>query len=608
MATTRDPLLVPGDSPQHLDPISDIKEAMFAQGDGGGGGGGGSGVDSRLSAPGNHHHQSAATDWEPNTEDSSFSSSSTGRGRQHCPPARTRGSLTWDWTPAGVERSQACPGRRDLAAAVGTARWMCGDDGTWLTESPSLSDCRSSQLARVEATMLSSGSGRTDLSAIQALNLTQEMQVALAATAIADGGFFGGDILLVGRLLKDMSHRLTMPSPSISPTAGDDSWAGQLLKALVQMASSLLDTDQSAGWLDLSPMVRARAASSLMTGLAASAAAATIETKAAAPHTLAARRNLRPGASLSRLGFSDEVDWLDEAPWLRVPASEKLHNVALIFILWDGLERLLPTTTTITALAPGQHIMVLSSKIFTIAAAAGGSPDISSIHPSELVTPVELTWRHPLPASAHARMTCLAWELAADEWSSPMSSGCHVTLSNATHTTCLCRRYGHLALFMEDTAEGAGYVDYEDDDNGLADAGTIMGIVLAVVGGLCLAITAGCLIVHRRMAAGGSLVAAKPLVGGLNRLLGGGAAHLASLRVGKRGGQKKGGEDEEDEDGEDGFYPNLNTSPTSTTLSSGTPTTSTTVSNYFLSDCQVKLDLFEICIVRQKTVKNLNVN
>jgi hypothetical protein len=96
-----------------------------------------------------------------------------------------------------------------------------------------------------------------------------------------------------------------------------------------------------------------------------------------------------------------------------------------------------------------------------------------------------------------------------------------------------------------------------------------------------LALTIGCLIVHKRVASG-SFVAAKPLVGGLNRLLGGGGAHLACFRGG-RGGKKK-----EEDEGEDGFYPELNTSPTSTTLSSGTPTASTTVSNYFLSDCQVR--------------------
>jgi hypothetical protein len=123
----------------------------------------------------------------------------------------------------------------------------------------------------------------------------------------------------------------------------------------------------------------------------------------------------------------------------------------------------------------------------------------------------------------------------------------------------------------------------------------LLGIVLAAIVGLCLAVTLGCLLVHRR-AAGRSLLAAKPLVGGLNRFLGGGvAAHMECFKGG-RDSQKKAASGDDEDDGEDGFYPDLNTSPTSTTLSSGTPTASTTVSNYFLSDCQVVIVLYFIVL------------
>ncbi len=364
----------------------------------------------------------------------------------------------------------------------------------------------------------------------------------------------------------------------------------------MEVGSGLLDSGLAPAWTDLSPLVRARTAANIMAAVGDIAVllgtAAGGSTTAVAPHAAAVVHVFKDGGDGVNLSFVQSpprVDWLgDAAPLIRIPSSTAaMKNVrkgeenAVVFIVWEGLEHLLPTTAALV----GRHI--LSSKILTIASA------LNRKSLPELVTPVEVTWRHFLPPSRSILTpACLVWDKAADEW----TTGGHVTLTNATHITCRFQRSGHLALFAsapDEPLDDKRAERHDDDyaiieDDKLADAGTLMGIIFAAIGGLCLALTIGCLIVHKRVASG-SFVAAKPLVGGLNRLLGGGGAHLACFRGG-RGGKKK-----EEDEGEDGFYPELNTSPTSTTLSSGTPTASTTVSNYFLSDCQVRQSVF-LCL------------
>jgi hypothetical protein len=573
---------------------------MFAQGDGGGGG---RSVDFRLTTPENHHHQSAPaggdlTAERPAAGGEGIFSSGGGRGRQHCASAHTRGGLFWDWTPAGVERTQACPGRD--ADAVGTAHWTCGQDGDWVSEAPSLSDCRSMRLARLETTLLSGISSSQIPVLSLAANLTQEIQSAVTAAAAATGSFFGGDILLVGRLLTSLVQQILTPPDHLKSSERTvklplDS-SELRLQGLVEVGSGLLDTGLALAWTDLSPLGRARTAANIMSALGDVAVLLGTATggtgTAAAPHAVAAFHVFKDdgdGVDLSFFQSTPHVDWLDAAPLIRIPAStvamkkvKKGEENAVVFLVWEGLEHLLPTTSTALV---GRHI--LSSKILTIASA------LNRKSLPELVTPVEVTWRHFLPPNRSILTpACLFWDKAADEW----TSGGHVTLTNATHITCLFQRSGHLALFasaLDETLDDKRAERHDDDyaiieEDKLADAGTLMGIIFAAIGGLCLALTIGCLIVHKRVASG-SFVAAKPLVGGLHRLLGGGGAHLACFKGG-RGGKKK-----EEDEGEDGFYPELNTSPTSTTLSSGTPTASTTVSNYFLSDCQVS-ELVVLCL------------
>jgi hypothetical protein len=575
---------------------------MFAQGDGGGGG---RSVDFRLTTPENHHHQSALPAGRDLTGErpaagggESIFSSGGGRGRQHCAPAHTRGGLFWDWTSAGVERTQACPGRD--VDAVGTAHWTCGQDGDWVSEAPSLSDCRSMRLARLETTLLSSISSSQIPVLSLATNLTKEIQSAVAGAAT--GSFFGGDILLVGRLLTNLVQQLLTPPDHLKSSERTvklphDS-SELLLLGLVELGSGLLDSGLAPAWTDLSPLVRARTAANVMAALGDIAVllgtATGGSTTAAAPHAAAVFHVFKDGGDGVDLSFVQSpprVDWLgDAAPFIHIPAATTaIKNVwkgeenASVFLIWEGLEHLLPTTA---AALVGRHI--LSSKILTVSSA------LNRKSLPELVTPVEVTWHHFLPPNRSTiTPACLVWDKAADEW----TGGGHVTLTNATHITCLFQRSGHLALFasaLDETLDDKRAERHDDDyaiieDDKLADAGTLMGIIFAAIGGLCLALTIGCLIVHKRVASG-SFVAAKPLVGGLHRLLGGGGAHLTCFKSG-RGGKKK-----EEDEGEDGFYPELNTSPTSTTLSSGTPTASTTVSNYFLSDCQVRHSgLFFVC-------------
>jgi len=133
--------------------------------------------------------------------------------------------------------------------------------------------------------------------------------------------------------------------------------------------------------------------------------------------------------------------------------------------------------------------------------------------------------------------------------------------TNSTHTTCLCQQFGNIAVLM---AEGEEVEEVGDvaRQGGEENLPTVLGAVAAVLVTVILTVAGVCL--ARRL----------HIKSGLHKFLATGRLD-ACLTC---------------KEGKGGLYPGINSSPTSTTLSSGTPTTSTTMSsNYFLhSDCQVR--------------------
>ncbi|GFQ95137.1 latrophilin Cirl, partial [Trichonephila clavata] len=74
---------------------------------------------------------------KPFTAKSTTTVSSFNR-EDYCQPVQSR-NLSWDWTKAGTNVVQKCPG-----GTFGEARWRCGTDPVqWIPDSPDLSECSS---------------------------------------------------------------------------------------------------------------------------------------------------------------------------------------------------------------------------------------------------------------------------------------------------------------------------------------------------------------------------------------------------------------------------------------------------------------------------------
>jgi len=450
----------------------------------------------------------------------------------HCQPVRARG-LLWNWTAVNEAAIQPCPG-----GTSGFARWHCGEDGLWLLPTPDLSECRAHWVARLE-TRLRNG----------------EAAVGVAADLAAvteTRGLYGGDLLVTTQLLQGLAHRLRQDLATVGNVEQRETLVTELLQHVQKTGSHLLAEVQEPAWSDLRPAQRAAAGTNLVLGIEENAflVADTVETER---NLVEVTENI---LSSVRVMSSREVDGqtfpsratlhlADEAT-LHLPAETVRQQgvngaVRLVFFLYDKMERVLPSSTN--------GVKFLNSRVV--------SAGVSTGRVGELLAPMRVSLRHQREEGV-SRPSCVRWEVAGRVWG---EDGCEVEASNSTHTTCLCRQFGNIAVLM---AEGEEVEEVGDvaRQGGEENLPTVLGAAAAVLVTVILTVAGVCL--ARRL----------HIKSGLHKFLATGRLD-ACLTC---------------KEGKGGLYPGINSSPTSTTLSSGTPTTSTTMSsNYFLhSDCQVR--------------------
>ena len=449
----------------------------------------------------------------------------------HCQPVRARG-LLWNWTAVHEVAIQPCPG-----GSTGFSRWQCGEDGMWLLPTPDLSECRAHWLARLE-TRLRSG----------------EAAVGVAADLAAvteTRGLYGGDLLATTHLLQGLAHRLRQDLASVVSVEQRQTLVTELLQHVQKTGSHLLGEVQEAAWGDLRPAQRAAAGTNLVLGIEENAflVADTVESESNLVEVtenilssvrVMSSREARDQHFPSRTTFhlAEEAHLL-----LSTDAIRQLGingAVRVVFFLYNKMERVLPSSTN--------GVKFLNSRVV--------SAGVSKGRPVELSDPITVTLRHQRLEGV-SQPSCVRWEAVDRVWG---EAGCWVHASNTTHTTCLCSQLGNIAVLMAEGEEPEGLGDVAR--RGGEQLPTVLGVAAAVLVTIILTVIGVC--VARRL----------HVKSGLHKFLATGRLD-ACLKC---------------KDGKGGLYPGINSSPTSTTLSSGTPTTSTTMSsNYFLhSECQVR--------------------
>jgi len=450
----------------------------------------------------------------------------------HCPPATVR-NMFWNWTMAGNSAIQPCPG-----GSTGFAKWRCASDANWYSGSPDLSECQSHWLRRLD-TRLHNGesviSVSTDLAAVTETR-----------------SLYGGDLLMTAQLMQSLAHRLRQDLFSMANQEQKETLVAELMQNIMKTASNLLEDMQELAWSDLRPSERAAAGTNLVLGIEENAFlfADTVNNEKnlvdVTNNILSSVRIMRSRDVANQVFPSIDTRHMLGEAMLEVPSEALIENsvngaVRLIFFLYDKMDRVLPSSTN--------GVKFLNSKVVSAAMSKGRHVKLSK--------PVKVTLRH-LQSQDVRNPSCMWWDYVSRTWK---EDGCTVSDTNRTHTTCMCNHLANMAILMEETTIAAPHTT-----EGIAPhIATIIAAIVSILALVCITVI-GFFTLRR--------LNLKP---NLYKFISSG--HIPCLKC-----------SDSETDKNNGMYPNINSSPTSTTLSSGTPTTQTTMSsNYFLNtDCQIQ--------------------
>ena len=142
--------------------------------------------------------------------------------------------------------------------------------------------------------------------------------------------------------------------------------------------------------------------------------------------------------------FPSNNKWSVSNDSIELPQGALLENsdgglVRLVFVAFDHLEEILQWyPESIEVNNNNKNITrILNSKI--ISASLGKGRHI------QLREPVKLTFKH-LQIDNVSDPSCVFWDYTTSTWS---EEGCHVDITNSTHTSCLCNHLTNFAILMD---------------------------------------------------------------------------------------------------------------------------------------------------------------
>ncbi len=272
----------------------------------------------------------------------------------------------------------------------------------------------------------------------------------------------------------------------------------------------------------------------------------------------------------------DASDSVDASSVLSVPANSLVEMgedgaVRVAFALYSNLHSVLP----------GRRDRFVNSRVLGATAAKDRNLRVS--------WPVHFTLKH-LREEGAVNPLCCTWDYGRRQWS---PRDCSVVKTNSTHTQCRCRRVSVYAVLAQEEEETPGSVAVTavptvpsegkaaaephgtangsgENGGGGIDVSTIIAAIVALLAVILVLVVAAVLarrfdlkprmqkfVQHQNTSSG---------TGGTGQGAGGAAAGGGVFRCKKS----------ESSTSSCGFYPPLTSSPTSTNVSSGTPTNQTT--------------------------------
>ncbi|CAL1287113.1 unnamed protein product [Larinioides sclopetarius] len=350
---------------------------------------------------------------------------------EYCQPVQSR-NLSWDWTKAGTEVVQKCPG-----GTFGEARWRCGSDPVqWVPDSPDLSECSSLWVDNLR--------NRVD-GGDSVVNIAAELSVMTHRKPL-----YGGDV----RHASEILHRLVSKMGDKMKDIGDDKQRHQLLQELFESAgdvtSNLLEV--SSSWKELGPRERKNIASTLLEALEQSGwlLASAHNSKflfKKALHNIFLSVRVLDVWSVSHVTFPSEEE-KDDARWDQVKDSLHLPMQALLGTASNGAVKIV--------LASYKHVKDFLGNVAS--SDRGILQNSSSIINSRVISAFTGSYsgtKFPEPVTITFKLIqeenvtnpqCVYWDLNARLWS---QEGCWLKKSNKTHAVCECDHLTNFALLME---------------------------------------------------------------------------------------------------------------------------------------------------------------
>ncbi|GFS81129.1 latrophilin Cirl [Nephila pilipes] len=366
---------------------------------------------------------------------------------EYCQPVQSR-NLSWDWTKAGTDVVQKCPG-----GTFGEARWRCGTDPVqWIPDSPDLSECSSLWVDNLK--------NRVD-GGDSVVNIAAELSVMTHRKPL-----YGGDV----RHASEILHRLVTKMGDKMKDIGDDKQRHQLLQELFESASDVTSNllEVSSSWKELGTRERRNIASTLLEALEQSGwlLASAHNSKflfRKALHSLFLSVRVIDVWSASHVNFPSEEE-ANDASWEEVKDSLSLPMQALLGTASNGAVKIV--------LASYKHVKDFLGNVAS--SNRGILQNSSSIINSRVISaftgsysgtkfpePVTITFKI-LQEENVTNPRCVYWDLNARLWS---QEGCWLKRSNKTHAVCECDHLTNFALLMEmkTPKESTEYKYFKDD-------------------------------------------------------------------------------------------------------------------------------------------------
>ena len=484
----------------------------------------------------------------------------------HCSP-RTERNLFWNWTRAGADAIQICP-----QGSSGFARWTCGEDGEWSPKSsPNLGDCQSLWLNRMEDRLGRQG----DNKATESIS-----QIALELSGATETRpLYGGDFLIAAKISQSLAHRTRQELYVMQSQEDKESAVAFLLQAMMKATSNLLDVDRNVAWRDLDYKQRSLAATSLMLALEDNAIllAETVNNEkrlSEITNNIISSVRIMRARGVTNQVFPEADVMISEAgnSQVIVPTQALLSNsvngaIRLVFLFYKNLESILSYDEN--------HFV--NSKVVGVVLSKGRFLDLHD------VSAVKFTLKHLDTSNDVRNPSCGVWSYSERRWK--VDETCRVIESNTTHTTCSCKKLANYAILSErNTIIGASGTSKTITQENTESTNFTALVACAVALMACLILAVTSFIVMKRCNCKSRFL--NSFLSGKNSMCTKAAGGIPACFHCKKS------ESQNSCSSTGGLYPALTSSPTSTTVSSGSPPNS---SNY----------LVQILEQQQNTLQNI---